>query len=686
MSSKLHLKSNRQIRSRRLVVAILVIIQELLVAPGLLTGFTTDVAYGQGLDLPEAPASTTGTTTGTTPTTRTTTTTTQTTTQAASSLPLEAGEIMLDGVILGMAPDANNAAEVKLTLQALSFGLPGKPVRSINPPKTKLVTFNTQAMPAGSPPLRAGMRVQVVGPDDGTGATLVARALFVLEATGPAGTFPVPSNAKAKQYTGHFPTQGVTLTEVHMPAKLAPHAGEIPRLFAFGFAPNGNTLYTECKWITRTKDGGWDIVDNPKYAWSHQHGLQKVAENSPPWKEFWAKWQVASDRLNQWQVAHKAELLVSNPGQKVDSWGALGMTADGNIVCGWYALTPANFPAQPSGDLQQQELRAWFKAKSDATTQVGFIWRADTGFVNFEKYLKSLPGSQGKAWHGLLTPGAITGDGKAISCMVETGKRHEMLSPEHILLVNNPKGFRAKNGLSPANLKVSRGTYHSLLPHGVTIVQSPLKEWGKGWVTQFTPDGKMVQGRFIHSPQGSRSEAREWQWSLAQGFQIGQPAPEGKQFHDTEFLPVTGQLGAWKKKYGEWHESRMIGSHMALGIFPTSISRDGSVVVGRYQWDVTGARPHDAYYGTGYKGQEVAYYNRCFVWRKGTGFHDLWDYAAPMRKIEPEDKSGRDSCAVSPDGQKIAAVTDHLYLLSANRGFPFPKVAADTAPLASLSQ
>ena len=99
----------------------------------------------------------------------------------SSSLQPNAGEIMLEGIVEKANFEDENKGG-KITLQALKFALPDKPIRDIKPLRTKIIFFESEVASSlsSSIPLEVGSRIQVVGVDKGTGTPLTARNIRVI--------------------------------------------------------------------------------------------------------------------------------------------------------------------------------------------------------------------------------------------------------------------------------------------------------------------------------------------------------------------------------------------------------------------------------------------------------------------------------------------------------------------------
>ena len=425
----------------------------LLAATGILTGCALSALRAQELpaDLPPAPAQNMTAATGIS---------TVSDSQGHISFLPQSGQIALEGIIesLGEVETSGTGLKLSLNLQATSYQLADKPARAIAPNKIKPVNFEGQLLPAGAPPLRVGMRVQVLGVDEGTGSDLTAHAILVVPVSPAfvASARPVRAapKLKPKKYTARFSTKGVTLSEIVMPAKFAPRPSAryakdyTPNttasalLYPRALSPDASTVYAGCKWGLPLKEDPkrGDTFENLNYLWSKQSGMQKIAENHPKWKALRDQEDVQRPRLRSWENAHKAQCAADHPGRKLESFNVQDMTPDGRVVCGWYELVPANFPPEPQ-DLAKYQ--AWYQARSKVTLGGGFIWRADTGFVNIDKYVKALTTAKGKKWSAPLTPNAISADGKTIACLAEnTGKQASRdLCGSRILLIRNPAGF-----------------------------------------------------------------------------------------------------------------------------------------------------------------------------------------------------------------------------------------------------
>ena len=425
----------------------------LLAATGILTGCVLSALHAQELpaDLPPAPTENTAASTGIS---------TVSDGQGHISFKPQNGQIALEGIIqsLSEAESSGRGLKLSLNLQATSYQLAHKPARLINPAKIKVVNFEGEVLPTGAPSLRVGMRVQVLGVDEGTGTDLTAHAILVVPETlaslAPARPVRAALKLKPKKYIARFSTKGVTLTEIAMPAKFSPrpsaryaadyqpNATPSALLYMYGLSADASTVYVGCKWGLPLKEDPkrGDTFDNLTYLWSKQSGMQKIERNHPKWKAFRAKDDANRPRLRNWEKAHQAQCAADHPGRKLESFNVQDMTPDGRVVCGWYELVPTNFPPEPK---DQSKYQAWYQARSKATLGGGFIWRADTGFVNVDKYVKSLPAAKGKKWGAPLTPNAISADGKTIACLAEnTGKQDSRdLRGSRILLIHNPAGF-----------------------------------------------------------------------------------------------------------------------------------------------------------------------------------------------------------------------------------------------------
>lgn len=197
----------------------------------------------------------------------------------------------------------------------------------------------------------------------------------------------------------------------------------------------------------------------------------------------------------------------------------------------------------------------------------------------------------------------------------------------------------------------------------VDVVQAKLPDqWQKGWVTKFSSDGASVEGRFFSR---ATNDCREWTWSSAQGFKVGKAIPGAKG--DVREQPK-GSLKDWDKEHGwPWsNPGKKLGSHKAYFISPTSMSDNGSVVVGEYCRELESETEHeDATSGTR-DGKDFSYLTRAFLWTNKTGLVDLGDFAAPVAKVETKEQEAY-SCAISHDGKQIVIVADRLYLMKCRR-------------------
>jgi hypothetical protein len=202
------------------------------------------------------------------------------------------------------------------------------------------------------------------------------------------------------------------------------------------------------------------------------------------------------------------------------------------------------------------------------------------------------------------------------------------------------------------------------------------KNWQKGAIPRFSSDGAFVEGIVYARPW------LRWTWKPKGGLTMGETLP-AEQAQNLLYASPKGALEQWNAKYG-WSTSqgKRLGSHSALEIWPTGISKDGAIVVGGYAADAAGDTSGETTASTANDGRNIVYFKRCFLWTRKSGFHDLWDYAVPAGKMEPKYIGGSYFCAVSPDGKKVVAITDRLVLMK------LPKEKAslpDVKPEAGIS-
>ena len=198
----------------------------------------------------------------------------------------------------------------------------------------------------------------------------------------------------------------------------------------------------------------------------------------------------------------------------------------------------------------------------------------------------------------------------------------------------------------------------------VVVAQTAVpKAWQKDAVPRFSANGAFVEGIVYTSPW------KKWTWNPKSGFTTGATITI-EQANEVRYAPMPEALKAWNTRYGRSSsQGEKMGSHLMLATYPTGMSKNGSVVVGGYADDATGDKSGEAYGGTAEDGKDIFYYNRCFIWTRDSGFHDLWDLAGPKYPMQPAYIGGHYYCAVSPDGTKVVAlaVTGKLTLFDLSK-------------------
>lgn len=232
-------------------------------------------------------------------------------------------------------------------------------------------------------------------------------------------------------------TKGMTLTEIRMPASFAPEQGADADFLPLGFSEDGRKIYAQCAWSWMTGNSRSSSI--PKYfVWSVGKGLQSIPEDSAEWTAFQKAIKNRYTRYKKWEVANKSKLAADNPGMNVSYLIVSGMTLDSGVVSGMYILIPKNFkPSESSSndDASTQEAKA----------KIGrhFIWRQDIGFIDFEKFMTSVPAKNGsgKQWDGVLSDCPIANDGASIACHAHSLDPDEYIKDSYILLVHSAVGF-----------------------------------------------------------------------------------------------------------------------------------------------------------------------------------------------------------------------------------------------------